>query len=952
MRGAVLQIAIAILFTARLAFAIDPSRAVTQYVHRVWTFEQGLPQDSVQAIAQTPDGYLWVGTQEGVVRFDGASFTIFDTQNTPEISSDNITGLYRDRAGRLWVADSRGIAVYRDGRFTKLPGVSEIGSVFGITEDRDGAIWLASLRNGLNRYANGQVTSFGPSDGFHAQSAWAVLADGDTVWIGSSDGLYRRAGGRFERIVSPVLDDENVYALFQDRTGRLWIGSEHGVHTYDGTRVVFFPSLENEQTWAFAEDSHGGIWIATRSGVWRWYQNRLAHIGTEEGLSHPLVNELFIDHEGTLWAGTHLGGLNQFRDGIVVPHTTREGLADATVWSVDGDADTVWAGNEKGVDALRNGRWSSVPALKGKLIYTVTADLEGGVWAGTVDHGLYHVRGSRITVYDQSHGLPVNTVTALLRSRDGGLWVGTLEGLAHLAGGRLESHAGKDLVPYTVTSLHEDRDGRLWVGTNGGGALVRDGGRFSKTFRGIELPRQSVVTVFEDRGGDLWFSTRAGIHRLHDGGLFLYTPKHGLPNALVAHMFEDDQGSLWMTCTAGVFRVRKQQLDDVLRGKAARASVVTYGVRDGLPATEAASQLQPTAWRDGAGRMWMATARGIGVLDPRIDLPPLRTVPIIEKAVVDDKRAEFHYTIPTFIAPERVAFRYRLRGYDESWIEAGNRRVAYYTKLPPGTYAFEVAAASADGRWIAAPSPVRLRIPRPFHRTPWFVALCVAAAMSLIVLLHMLRLRSIRLRHEAVLAERNRIARDFHDTMAQGLTGLSMHLEGAIGSLGEPARATEYLQTAKRLARDSLTEARRALMDLRPVGLEGHDLEDALRKMLALMTEQLPVRGTVLVHGKPRRVADERVERHLLRIAQEAVTNALRHARARNIEILLGYESRRIRLAIRDDGHGSGQFTLDQLAATSHGVRGMRERADEIGARFVIRNNGARGLEVAVEVAA
>jgi len=354
---------------------------------------------------------------------------------------------------------------------------------------------------------------------------------------------------------------------------------------------------------------------------------------------------------------------------------------------------------------------------------------------------------------------------------------------------------------------------------------------------------------------------------------------------------------------------------------------------------------------DRAGRLWVADSRGIGVLDPRIDFPPLRTVPIIEKAVVDDQRAEFHYTIPTFVAPERVAFRYRLRGYDETWIEAGNRRVAYYTKLPPGTYDFEVAAASADGRWIAAPSPVRLRIPRPFHRTPWFVALCVAAAMSLIVLLHGLRLRSIRLRHEAVLAERNRIARDFHDTMAQGLTGLSMHLEGALGSLGEPARATEYLQTAKRLASNSLAEARRTLSNLRPEGLEGHDLEDALRTMLALMTERLPVRGAVLVQGKPRRVADERVESHLLRIAQEAVTNALRHARARNIEIFLSYESGRIRLAIRDDGRGSGPFRPDQLAATGHGVRGMRERADEIGACFLIRNNGARGLEVVVEVA-
>lgn len=342
----------------------------------------------------------------------------------------------------------------------------------------------------------------------------------------------------------------------------------------------------------------------------------------------------------------------------------------------------------------------------------------------------------------------------------------------------------------------------------------------------------------------------------------------------------------------------------------------------------------------------------------------LKTVPVVEAVVVDGiavphdrpivlartaKRVEFHYTIPTFLEPERVVFRHRLRGRgDDRWIDAGHRRVATYTKLSPGAYEFTVAASSPDG-WVTTPSAIRLRLPPPFHRTAWFFALCFATAASLAWLFRISRLRSVRLRHAVVLEERTRIAREFHDTIAQGLTGLTLHVEGAINNLDDPNRASEYLQVAKTLARSSLTDAKRALFDLRPKQLERNDLVTATRAMLELMTDQLPVLGSMIVRGNARRLADPRVENNLLRIAQEAVTNALRHSRARNIEVVLDFEPALVRLLVRDDGQDSGAFAHRQFEAAGNGVRGMRERAAQIGASFAVRRNGRRGIEIAVE---
>jgi ligand-binding sensor domain-containing protein/signal transduction histidine kinase len=948
------------------AAALNPSRAVTQYVKRSWTVEQGLPQDSVQTIAQTLDGYLWLGTQEGLVRFDGVTFTAFNAQNTPQIPSDNVTCLYRDRSGKLWIATANGIAVYHDGRFSRPAAASDVRAVFGVAEDSDGVIWLASSRMGLQRYANGRVTAIGKSDGLEAPASYSVRAAGTNLWVGSSAGLYRRVGARFERVPGGF-ESEPIYSLYDDGNGTVWVGTGNGAYRYDGKNAILIPEVNGEEVWGLNGDRQGVIWIGSRRGLWRWYRGALARLGEAEGLSDDFVDSILVDAEQNLWVGTHLGGLNQFRDGIFMPLTKREGVPDDTIWSIDADAFGMWIGSENGVHRLQNGQWTTVPAMKGKLVYSVVGDGEGGVWAGTADQGVMHVRGDAVTTYDHRHGLPTDMVTALQRDVDGTLWIGTAAGLVHYVDGRIEQVDPKNGPTGCITTMLVDREKRLWVGTSGGFAAVRENGRFSRTFRGVALPREDMATVYQDRSGDFWFSTQPGLHRLNEKGVFLYTTRHGLPNATVSRFFEDDAGSLWMSSSSGVFRVRKRELDDVRNGKAARVSPEVYGVRDGLPASETASYVHPPSWRAPDGRMWIATARGIGVLDPHMEHPPLRNLPIVESVLVDGvafarqgavqlpvgaDRVEVHYTIPTFVAPDRMVFRYRLKGYDRDWIAAGNRRAAYYTNLPPGTYHFTVAAAAPDGEWIEAASSIEFHLPPPFYRTAWFIVLAVLSALTLVWVMHTRRLRAMRSRHEAVLDERARIAREFHDTIAQGLTGLSMHLEGALSSLNDPETARGYLITAKKLATNSLREAKRAVSGLRPKELEGQDLPTALRRMLELMTEQLPVVGALSVRGEPRRLADMHVENHLLRIAQEAVTNALRHSHAQHIEVILHYEPSLVRLCIRDDGQGSGRFTLDQLATTTYGVRGMRERAEQIGASFAARNQAGRGLEIMVEVTA
>ncbi|HYC59985.1 MAG TPA: two-component regulator propeller domain-containing protein [Thermoanaerobaculia bacterium] len=951
---------------AAAAFAIDPSRAMTQYVHRAWTVQNGLPQNTVQALAQTPDGYLWFGTEEGVVRFDGLRFTTFNPSNSPKLLSENIGALVVDDGGGLWVGGRRGVNIYRDGVFHDVPGTAGLTHVFGIARVREtGTTWFASSWKGLQSYRDGTMRR----DPVVPDRATSICACRDVVWTGADDGLYRHQAGKTTRV--PGLDGQ-VAAVACDRDGRgVWVGGAGLLH-YDGARFTRpIPGLEKESVWAILVDRRGTVWFGARLGLWRWSGGVLSRMGAEDGLSSTYVAALFEDLEGTLWIGTHFGGLNQLRDGVFLPFTPREGLTDAAVWTVAQDrSGAILAGTEQGLNRFANGRWSRVAGGPSghSQISAVWPDDDGSVWIASDGNGLRHLRkDGTVRAYTKRDGLPSDQLLALLRARDGTLWIGTSAGPVRFAGGRFEVF-GKDdgLGGQFVIWMHEDRRGRVWVSTgDGGGPAYFDGTRFQQVKLSASDPPYIASCIYDDSRGDYWFGSRGGLHRLHDGRVFTYTAAHGLVPGMITYVFEDEVGTLWLSGPTGLARVPRKSLDDVLAGRASKVVPVVYGMGDGLPGSSVMPFAAPRAWRAADGKIWMATGRGIGVLDPRANFPVLRARPLVEEVQIDgtavaptagvvmmrpgDDRVQFRYTAPSMTIADRVRFRYRLDEYDTGWIDAGERRVAEYTNLPPGRYRFVVEASPGGESWMSAMTPVAIRRLPAIHQTPWFVLACAMALAGIVWVVHWRRMHALRMQHAAVQSERRRIALEFHDTLATGLTGAILHIQTAMDREDDPAGAAARLDAVKSLLRSTLDDARRTLVNLRAPNAVTRSLADRLTTIVSTMTSGLSVRGSVEVHGTPRALTDPDVQHHLVRIAQEALTNALRHSGARNITVIVDFKRNSLVVTIRDDGRGSGEFSVEQLSETTYGLRGMRERADAIGAKLTARTL-ARGFEVTVEV--
>jgi ligand-binding sensor domain-containing protein/signal transduction histidine kinase len=956
-------VAFASLIFPVAAFSIDPARAMTQYVHRSWTIENGLPQNNVQVIAQTPDGYLWFGTEEGVARFDGVSFTVFNPINTPQLQSQNIGALFVDRAGALWIGGGRGVSVYRNGKFETVAPDAGLRGVFGIAEvGHDGTMVFSAWLGGLYWYKNGVVRH---DDSLPATVYMVASRDG-VVWVGATDGLYRIAGGVVSHIAGITGSIEAIYCT----AGGVWAGGPDDLVYYDGTRVTR-PVRDANDVWTLFVDSHGTLWIGTRHGLVRKSSSSVTRMGVDDGLTSYYIDAIFEDAEGTLWVGTHFGGVNQLLDGVFLRYTRREGLSDAAVWSVVQDrSGAMLAGTAQGgLNRLENNRWKRVvsAALDRSEISALWPDDDGSVWIASDGNGLHHLKNGVVRTYTTRDGLPSDELLALLRARDGSLWIGSAAGAVRFRNGKFETFGSDSgLGGEIVISLHEDRRGRIWaMAGDGSGPAVFDGKRFHVLTLTEKRQPDLAVCMYDDDRGDLWFGSRRGLHRLHEGRVFTYTASHGLLPGLISYIFDDGADGLWMSGPTGLFRVARKALDDVLRGRASAVAPVLYGVGDGLPGSGIVSTVFPAAWRAADGRMWMATGRGVAVLDPRARRPSLRSRPIVEEVRIDARgaqpsqgviampadrdRLEFRYTAPSSTMAERIRFRYRLEGHDGGWIDAGHRRIAEYTNLRPGRYRFQVQASDGGPNWLSVAAPVTIERLPALYQTPWFLACCAAIVLSIGWFVHWRQMRAIRLRHEAVHSERRRIALEFHDTVSTGVTGAILQIQSAMDRLDHAGTAAEHLHTGKSLLMAALDDARRSLFDLRAEKLA---LADEFASMIARLTKGLNVTATFELRGEPRAPNRRGLQHHLLRIAQEALTNALRHSGARRVAVILEFTPKTIVVTVRDDGRGSGEISIDTLSEASHGIRGMRERAEAMDAKLTTRALAAGGFEVIVEVEA
>lgn len=772
------------------ARALDPAKTLNQYVHDVWDSDDGLPQISVQTITQTPDGYLWAGTQEGLVRFDGVAFRVFDKKNSPTIGHNNISALVVGPGGELWAGtNGGGLLCYQDGEFRAWTSADGLSSdvILSLALGEDGTVWIGTSV-GLNTLRGGEIGEIRAPAGRRLGGIESLLIDrGGVVWAGTrSAGVARVTGGHAEMLTGEHgLPDGAVYALHQGVDGTVWIGSEAGLSRWlHGAldRCHFAGPLASVTIKSIHEDRERSLWVGTEyDGLYRLRDRELANIGVADGLPHHHVMSLFEDQEGSLWMGLLGGGLNRLRDAAFITIGTREGLTHDDVWTVCEDsAGQLWVGTEVGLNVLVDGRPSHFPEQSEFRNIAVMSALQdhrdGAMWFGTYGEGVSRVAGGEITVFDAGRGLANDNVLVLAQASDGAIWVGTVDGLSRIQRDAVTSFGPEHGLPHTnIRVIHEDRGGTLWIGTEGGGLARWVDGAFQPVDLGAEIaPAQRVVySIHEDQDGTLWFGTAGGLLRYRDGSTVAITSRQGLYNETIYRILDDGAGNLWMSCNKGIFRVSQEQLAAVADGELAAVESHTYGRAHGMKEAECNGGAQPAGARSRDGTLWFPTIAGVVTLDPaelktNLVPPPLRIESVVADGASWDpsveivfppgtRRFEFHYTAPTFLGPEQVRFRFQLGGLDRDWEEAGTRRAAYYPLLGPGSYEFRVTACNSDGVWNEEPAVFPFTVQPYFYETRLFQVLLLLGLLGAMASAFGLRIKQLRVREktlEAAVRER------------------------------------------------------------------------------------------------------------------------------------------------------------------------------------------------------
>lgn len=951
----------------------------SQYLHSAWQNEQGLPQNSVSSIVQTHDGYLWLGTMEGLVRFDGVRFTVFNTRTSEGLASNRITALYEDGEGMLWVGTEGGGVSTFDGkriRPCEMPRTHSRDIVRAFAEDGGGALWIATA-GGLLRRKGNEFDIFDTTKGLPVGSLGVIHTDAHgTLWVGmGGGGLVRLTDDEvtvFDR--SDGLCDNTIHTIVEDLRGRLWIGTAHGLSCFDNGVFRNYGAqdgLAHEFIWSLCLDHDQNLWIGTAGGgLNRFHDGAFTSFTTKHGLTSDFVWSLQTDREGSLWIGTNGGGLNRLRDSRVSTISASDGLADDFAWCVMEDrGGSVWVGTSDGLSCYRDGHvrtYGREEGLASTFVYSLEEDSSGRLWVGTNGGCLSYQSGGRFITITTEDGLPGDRVWDIQAEDDGDLWVATATGLGLLRGGKVTKRYGVEegLPSSNVRAVFRDRTGTLWAGTTSGVARMVDG-RFVPCTAQDGLAQGIVRVIREDSEGDLWIGMQdQGVSRRRGGRFRTYGVRQGLLDDTVSQVLDDGRGRVWMSCNRGIFAAQLADFDRLDRGEIASIPCVVYGRPDGMRSQECNGSSQPSGWRGRDGRLWFPTIRGVAIIDPaRIRTNPIQPPVIIEGILVDgvaidaseavdlvpgSQQIEIRYTGLSMAVPERVAFRYRLDGYDRDWLDAGTRRTAYYTNLAPGRYRFRVTACNDDGVWNPTGAALDLHLKPRFYQTTWFFFACTLAAAIATWGAYQLRIRQLEARFKVVLAERHRIAQEIHDTMAQGLTGLSIQLEALGDSLADDlARARKHLEYSRSLVRSTIGEARRLVWDLRPRALENRNLAEALHEIMNDGTQGTPVQAELRVSGRPKAVP-ARVETNLLRIAQEGVTNAVRHSGCRRIEIEIEFRKSSVRLLVRDDGTGFTWPLPGSESAEHYGVSGMHERARQILGELHLNSGVGRGTEIEV----
>lgn len=974
-----ITIFLAVTLTAQLIFAAD-SISLSSLAHQSWQDRDGLPQNTVQAIVQTKDGYLWLGTEDGLARFDGVTFTVFNRNNTPEIKNNYITALFESSEGNLWIGTrGGGVIRFKDRKFkafSQKEGLAQ-DTVRAIGEDAEGAIWIGTS-DGLSRFKDDKFTTFDETDGLPSDNIRAILGErNNQLWIGSTEGITLFKDGKFTSFDLPDgVTSDNIRAIVNDNDDSLWIGTQTAglLRFKDGKfeNITVKNGLSSNYIRALHLDREGALWIGTfGGGVNRLKNGEISHLSTKEGLTGEIVRAIFADREGSIWLGTEGGGLNRIHVGKVQTITKTDGLSHNFIRAVRQMSDgKIWVGTEGGgINILENGRVvkiiTNADGLTNNFITSIFETTEKDVWVGTLD-GLNLFRNGKIQQFRENNQLAGSTVWAIEQTSDGAVWIGTAGGLSRWQNNSFANFTVQNngLPEGNSRVLFVDSKGRLWIGSREGSLTIYENGEFTVMNHRGQYFDAIISSFYEDDNGSIWLSSNNGLIRFKENKFVTISQKNGLFHDNLHRILADRTEKFWLTSNGGIFSVNKSELNDFADGKIPNITSKAFTAADGMKSSECSGEAQPAGWMSKEGKLWIPTIRGLALIEPNQikfnDLPP----PIhIEKVIIEQKEIafdrefelpagtnelEFHYTALSFLAPENVRFRYRLEGLEDEWIEAGTRRVAFYTSLPPGRYRFQVIASNNDGIWNETGASFGFYQQPRFYQTWTFYILCLLALGLLGYGVYRFRIHELKAQFAAVTDERNRIAREWHDTLVAGFAAISWQLEATGKQLnGSSKVAQTHLEMAQKMVKHSLTEARRALWDLR--SNINADLSTTLTETLRQLVTGKKVEMNFTVEGIPKNLPED-VQTNLLRIGQEAVSNVLSHSEADRIEVKLSFAEKTICLEVADNGHG---FDTEKPASDGlghFGLTGMRERAKKLGGKFDLKSIIGGGTRIFVEI--
>ena len=824
--------------------SLDPGKKITQYICDTWGIEENLPQSTVVTIIQDKQGYLWMGTQEGLARFDGVRFKVYNKRNTEQISNNRIQVLYEDSAGNLWIGTNGGGLVRRTNEtftaYTTVDGLSN-DIIFSIYQDREKNLWIGTGK-GLNRMQKGQITPFTTEPGLSNSIIRSIHEDREGgLWFGTHGaGLYHLEKGKFTTYTNAQgLTNDRVNVIYEDRHKNLWIGTNGGgLYVMKKGKLPFYSyttrhGLARNVIRDIHEDRDGNLWIATQGGgLSRLTRGKFTSFNKNNGLSDDIVLSLCEDVEGNLWIGTWGGGLNCLKNGKFTPYTTLEGLSNNMVLSIyENRNGYMWFATDGGLNRMdpETGKFTLYTQRQGlasDLVVSVYEDRQGTIWIGTDGGGLNRMKKGEISTYTTRDGLSSNMIRPIREDREGNLWIGTYGGgLNCMKNGKFTVYTTKQgLANNRIRVIHQDRKGNLWIGTEGGlNRLVLSNSENAPlsitTYTTKDgLAGNAVRAIYEDPEGNLWIGTYSGgLNRLKNGKFTSITTKDGLFDETVYQVLEGDGENLWMGCNKGIFKVPRQELNNFCDGKLEKIQCINYDEGDGMKSRECNGITWPSAWKSRDGTLWFPTKKGALRIDPgKIETNKLQPPVKIEAITADDRvipppfsppdqaltfspgteRFEIKYTALSFQAPKKVRFKYILEGLDRKWNEVGTRRNAFYTKLSPGNYTFRVTACNNDGTWNETGASFSFYLRPYFFQTWWFYTICALVILFLVLGIYRFRTRQLTRRKmelERLVAERTHQIKQQNEQILKQ----SRELKAAFEVAGKEREAAKAANQAK-----------------------------------------------------------------------------------------------------------------------------------------------------------